>query len=278
MAEVRPQDILLRIGGRTLHRYGVLAVSGASRGRIEDLKETFTRPAQVRRYRDRDGIGRKAGADTVAIEYPSILSGLVDQFGFPYCGPLLEGARTQLVTQPENFAHADWIQNGTPTLTPGQSDPFGGTTAYTLTDNDITQTENINTVVAFTADATKVVLIFMRNGLTNPTYFGLWDNTALVWRHRVDVTWSGGVPTLATGVGSGTLFPVASYGNNWWMLAASVNNVVAANNNRFYIAATADAVGGTGSVDIFGANAWNAPFASSYQGPGESAGVADSLT
>jgi len=274
MAAVQTRDILLRVGGRTLHRLGVLAAAGAGRGYVE-VKETFTRAA-VRRFRDRDGIGKKAAADKVAIEYPGELSGLVDQFGYPYGGPVLNGARTQLVTDPENFGA--WSVDGTPVLTSAQADPFAATAAYLFDDNDAAAAERVWQIVGFTADATKALSIFMRAGTSANSMFGLFDLTAGVWRHRVNVAWSGGVPTLSTDQGTGTLFAVENWGGGWYRLSASVNAVVAANTNRFYLLPTQDIVGQTGTAYFFGANAWNAPFPSSYQGPGEAAGAGDSLT
>ncbi|HMG19533.1 MAG TPA: hypothetical protein VK573_12470, partial [Gemmatimonadales bacterium] len=77
---------------------------------------------------------------------------------------LLEAQRVQLVTQPENMGHADWTVVGTPVLTSGQADPFGGTGAYVVDDNAAGGDEAIETVVGFTADATKAVAIFIKAG------------------------------------------------------------------------------------------------------------------
>src|SRR6267378_5553558 len=188
--EVRPKDVLLRVGGRTLHRTGYLAAQGAGRGFVE-VKETFARAA-VRRFRDRDGFGRKAAAGFVAIEYPGAFAGLVDQFGYPFCGPLVEGARTQLVPDPENFGN--WIVQGVVARTAGQADPFGGTNAYLLDSNTPAAADAIYEVVAFTADATKNILGFVRAGTATQSAIAVYDNTAAVQRHRVLINWAAGVP------------------------------------------------------------------------------------
>jgi hypothetical protein len=190
---------------------------------------------------------------------------------------LLEAARTQLVTDPENFGA--WSVDATPIRTSGQADPFGGTAGYLFNDDDATAAERVWQIVGFTADATKALSVFMRAGTSVNSMFGLFDLTAGVWRHRVNVAWSGaGVPTLTTDQGTGTLFAVENWGGGWYRLSASVNAVVAANTNRFYLLPTQDIVGQTGTAYFFGANAWNAAFPSSYQGPSLGTRSADALS
>jgi hypothetical protein len=67
-----------------------------------------------------------------------------------------------------------------------------------------------------------------------------------------------------------------AWGNGWYRFHWQAVGVIATDTNllTLYAANTA----GTGDAYCFGANAWDAPFPSSYQGPGESAGAADSLT
>jgi hypothetical protein len=108
----------------------------------------------------------------------------------------------------------------------------------------------------------------MRAGSSASSRFGIFDNTVATWRHQVNVTWTAGVPTLATNQGSGTLYPVEPYGGGWYRLSIGVVGVVAANTNFFYLMPTlGNAASETGTTYFFGANAWNAPFPSSYQGP-----------
>lgn len=178
---------------------------------------------------------------------------------------LLESSRTQLVTQPENFGA--WSQNGTPTLTSGQADPFGGTSAYLIADTDPATVQRVFLPITFTGDGTKAIAIFLRASATPPAndVIGLWDNTASVWRNKVNVTWTAGVPSLGIGAGGGTLFPVENWGAGWYRCLFSVTNVVAANANQLFVGS--DVAASTGSHYVFGANAWDALFPSSYQGP-----------
>lgn len=122
MADVEVRDILLRCGGRTLQRTGFLAAMGAGRGYVE-VKETFTRAdaTTCRTFMDRDmGSGqflRLAEANKVRIEYPTALSGLVDAFGYPYCGPLLEGTRKNIAHFTRDLTNAFWTKESSDTVT-----------------------------------------------------------------------------------------------------------------------------------------------------------------
>jgi hypothetical protein len=171
---------------------------------------------------------------------------------------LLEAARTQLVTDPENFGN--WTAVNV-TRTAGQADPFGGTGAYKLeatagADNRIQQA-----VAGFTA-GTRAVLCFLRADPTS-AQSNLIVTSGSVIRHHVRVTWTAGVPSLSTIAGTGTLFGVAPWGAGWYVILINADNVAASDIIQIYPAAT----GGTGTVYAFGANAWNAVFPSSYQGP-----------
>ena len=273
MAAVLPRDILFRAGGATLLRYGVPGLRKATRG-WELGKEIFTR-ASTGVGVDRLGVGRVFAADQLRTEWVDLdADGVRESLGFR-----LEGARTQLVTDPENFG-AWTVNEGTPGRTSGQSDPFGGIAAYLYEDNDAAGFERIFQTVAFTGDGTKAISVFMRQGTSDDGGFGLYDATAVAWRHQVKVTWAAGVPSLSTVLGSGTRFPVEAWGGGWYRLSISVPSVVAANTNAFWVMATQENASDTGTVYIFGANAWNAVFPSTYQGPSGGATVraADSLT
>jgi len=174
----------------------------------------------------------------------------------------------QLVTQPENFGHADWtIWVGTPTLTSGQGDPFGGTAAYQINDDSAASPEAIQATVAFTGDGTKSIALFLRAGTATKTTFGIFDNTAAAWRAQVDVTWTAGVPSAAIVTGGGSVFPIEVIGGGWYRIAVSVNSVVAGNSNRFLIYGADTTNATTGTTFIFGANAWNSVTSAAYRGP-----------
>ncbi|HWP38951.1 MAG TPA: hypothetical protein VNL18_15500 [Gemmatimonadales bacterium] len=275
MAEIFPKDILLRVSPKLLERYQSLVVAGAGRGRAVPVPYTFTR-STVGATVDRDGVGRKVGANIPRIQWVDLDGDGVRETP----GILLEGARTQLVTQPENFAHAAWVNLGN-LPTGGQSDPFGGTLAYLFLDDSGASYHSVNTVVTFTGDGTKSAAIFFRAGTAAKTALSIFDNTAATHRHAVQVTWTNGVPAISGELGSGTVFPLENWGGGWWRLQFNATGVIAANSNRLVVYPTGtDAVSDTGNVYVFGANAWDAPFPSSYQGPsgGASPSAADLFT
>src|SRR5258706_6552522 len=130
MSEVFPRNILLRAGGRTLPRHGVLAVAGPRRGLV-DMPITFPRAdaSTCATYIDRDGILRLAAANVLRTEWVDLDGDGVRETP----GLLLEGSRIQLVTDHENFNN--WTVQGVVARTSGQVDPFGGTGAYLLDSN-----------------------------------------------------------------------------------------------------------------------------------------------
>lgn len=174
--------------------------------------------------------------------------------------------QAQILGDPENFNN--WTATGTPVRTAGQTDPLGGTEAYLLADDDAGVLEYIQHSVTYTGDGEKAVALFVKEGtISGTSRIGLFSVTAGVMRHRVTLSWPGGVPLLSTTEGSGTLFPVENWGNGWWRIAFSATGVVAADTNAIRIAPTTDAAGLTTNLYIFGANTWNASTPNSYQGP-----------
>lgn len=262
---VRREDLLLRAGGVALQRFNSLVVDG--RGNPIDF--VFSREG-VRRVRGQSGRGRIVTANRVAIEYPGLLEGVVDVYGNPRCGPLLGGARTQIVTDPEDFG--EWTDISV-TPTSGQADPFGGTAAYHLAATSGAGSV-IQTTMSYTGNGSKSFLCFLRAGTSTVTRFNV-RHVDVADRHLVDVTWTAGVPSLATVAGSG-LLRATPWADGWYAIDFTADSVVAGAGNTLQI--FPDSSGADGTVYAFGVNAWDAAFPSSYQGPSEATGVADSLT
>jgi len=189
-------------------------------------------------------------------------------------GSPLVNAAPQLVTAPENFGA--WTNSGTPiNIAGGQADPFGGTAAYTIEDDSAAAEEGKFQTVGFTADGEKCVSIFLRAGTAGRVQFGLWDNTAAAWRHRVSFAWAAGVPgAVATDAGAGTRFAVEPWGAGWYRISISATGVVAANTNQIFV--RADLVATVGTWFMFGANAWNETTPARYAGPSQAAGTTGS--
>lgn len=187
--------------------------------------------------------------------------------------PLGAGGGTPLINQPiqrcanpENFGA--WSPNvGTVGITTGQADPFGGTSASLLTDDDAGFDESILGSFAFSGDGTKSLAMFVRAGTAALSAIGLRDGTASVWRHLVIITWTAGVPSLSTSAGSGTLFAVESWDNGWYRISFSANSVIAANSNWPILYPAGIVASATGTLYAFGVNGWDSSVPAGYIGP-----------
>lgn len=183
-------------------------------------------------------------------------------------GLLIEPQRTQICPNPQT--PNSWTITGSPVVTTGIVDPFGGSSAILIEDDDAAATEGARVVPTFTGDGTKSVMVALRAGTLAEVRISLQDITAGgVVRAGLRVTWNGGAtaPTATIYIGSGTAYPpIGVYdraGNLWWLLQFSMDNIVAANTNQLNLwcgFANAD----VGTVYLAGANAWDAPFPSSW--------------
>lgn len=169
---------------------------------------------------------------------------------------------TNVAANPQ--APNSWTSAGTPVITTGQTDPWGGTAAILVEDDDGAANEGKSSVCSFTGDGTKVVVVVMREGTAATVRVRVLDSTVTATRHQVLVTWNGGTtaPTLATGPegGTGTIFSATPLydpdGALWWAISFSAENVVAANTNLLRIDAGSN-VAGTGTFYLAGGEAFN---------------------
>jgi len=263
MPEIRPQHVLLQAGGEIAARFGAFVIPGAGRQLIEEFKEAHTR-ASIATFQNRDGRGQVAAVDKPRPHWiRNAGSGLFEPYWW------LESLRAQLVPDPENFGAAGWTTvAGTGTRTGGQADPFGGTSAYLIADTDAANVFQIQEIVAFTGDGTKGVAIFVKAGSSGETNVRLRDTTAGADRFGVKVTWTAGVPTTAViGGAGGAILAVEPWGNGWYRILGNATGVVAANTNQFILTPTNFTASSVADSYFFGANAWNALYPSSYQGP-----------
>lgn len=173
-----------------------------------------------------------------------------------------ETSHTNLVTDSENFGV--WGSVNSPTLTSGQTDPLGGTSAYLLEDDSASQELVRQNVASFTGDGEKFVSVFLKAGTAGVTDVALQDSTVSTMRHHIRATWSGGVPALTTVAGAGTRYPVEDWGSGWYRIKFSATGVVAANNNRVVIYPAGSPAANTGTVYAFGAQAENGTSVTAY--------------
>ena len=133
MAEVRRQDILLRVGGNALRRYGVQAWSGSRR--VEEFKEAHTRAdaATCARFTNLDGVSYTAGANVLRIDYPP---GALDPNNVQISGPLSEGSRANNWTRSTEFSNAAWTKTNCSISTDQSTGPDGTLVDHLLESND----------------------------------------------------------------------------------------------------------------------------------------------
>jgi hypothetical protein len=261
---IMPQDILFAGGGYAWAKYGVSSLRRApsSRGG-EELKETHSR-ASVGSYVERGRFVRSAASNVLR---PSWMYSNDDLVTTPKSVILLEEQATQICPNPQT--PASWGNTGTPILTFGQPDPWGGSVAVLIQDDDAGLNEGKIQAVTFTGDGTKAFTVAVRAGTIATISLRVRDNTAGVNRVIVNVTWNAGTtaPTLAIGQGSGTLYGSVGVfdasGNLWWLVSFSADNVVAANSNEIEV--YPDSAATVGTFYFAGANAWDATYPNSWQ-------------
>lgn len=174
-----------------------------------------------------------------------------------------------LVLSPEDFGSGNWAMPTNHTRVKGAMDPFGGTEAWTLTDNETAPHGGFTgSITAYTGDGEKAAAVYMKQGSAGTNFVGILANGS-TFRHRVDVTWSGGVPSLSTGDGAGTLFPVEPVGGGWYRIGFTATGVLASDTNTVVVYPAGNFSTGTGSVIVFGYNTWNERRRAVYRGPSQ---------
>lgn len=122
---------------------------------------------------------------------------------------------------------------GTIGQTAGQTDPFGGTDAYLLDDNDAANTAGRFKQIANLA-ASGFFIVGIRKGTGLP-FIRLLDVTATADRVGAYASaWGAGAPTLASYAGSPILTPV-DFGTGWYGIVMPYSGVVPGNDNRLYL-------------------------------------------
>lgn len=168
-------------------------------------------------------------------------------------------ARSNLLIATEQF---DTWSNVTTTVTANAGTAPDGTTTADLLAASATDSRRERNVT-FTGDGEKCVSVYLKAGTSTLSSVRIVDSTAATVRHRVNVTWTAGVPSLSTNSGAGTLYPVEALANGWYRILFSATGIVAANTNA--IGVYADTSLGTGTVYAWGAQVENATVPTTYQ-------------
>lgn len=142
-----------------------------------------------------------------------------------------------------------YTQVGTIAVTAGQTDPFGGTSAYLLNDTlatgigDVSYRRTASTVLRGTQVP---VEYFIREGTSPYSLVVLYDVTASVERLVGLVSWSGGVPSPTTG--GGTALTMVAVGGGWYLARFLSSTIVSGNSHQLRLYATSANGMETGTV------------------------------
>jgi hypothetical protein len=224
VSEVQPSDILLRCGGRTLLRHGVLAIAGGRRVHSPSyrLMETFTRAdaATCATFSDRDGTLRVAEANKVRIEWVDLDADGIRETPVV----LLEGSRPNSALRSEELDNAAWVNvTGTPVVTANDATaPDGTTTADKVEDDDAATTEHRGQNVTIANDtSTHCVSAFVRKRTGAPSILlQEFITVGTTVDARILVNPATGAKIATSTVNNG----VIDYGPNWWRVWLSAAN------------------------------------------------------
>jgi len=153
MAIPRESEIMLRFGWGAQKRAGVWVVGGAGRGRVEELKEVFTRAdaTTCATYIDRDGTIRLALPNIPRPEWVDLDGdGIRETPGF-----LFEGSRSNAWLWSDDQTNVAWLSNGLSSVVGGDPDPMGGTTACHTVENGINTSHIVGQNFASATDNTR---------------------------------------------------------------------------------------------------------------------------
>jgi hypothetical protein len=214
-----------------------------------DPRITFTR-ASTATFVGSNGLIQSAAINAPRFDY--------DPVTLTPRGLLIEEARTNLLTYSEQFDNAAWVKSSSTVTANAATAPDGTTTADTVT--ALSSTGFVSQSVVFTGDGDKSISVFVKAGTSSTSVVQLRDVTAAVTRGLVTLTWAAGVLSGVATVG--TLQGIDSYGNGWYRVRLLATGVVAANTNQ--VRAQPDSAAGTGTLVLWGAQAENGAFATSY--------------
>jgi hypothetical protein len=191
----------------------------------------------------------------------------------------------------DDISGGGWSNNGTPTVTGGQTDPFGGTGAYLIDDNDAGIAE-ARLKTGFVVNARMFTwAVCIKQGTSSTSLVEVRDETAADYPLILSITWSGGVPTVTPSATGGNPTPTVngtiSLGASWYLIVSSCPWTYG-NSARPELYATGATVSLTGSTYYYlrhlvvmdyldGAVSWSEPRDGSAQAQGAS-GTEDAWT
>jgi hypothetical protein len=165
---------------------------------------------------------------------------------------LLESSRTNELTYSADFTQ--WT-NGGATVTSGQSDPYNTSSGSLLAD---TSTSVIQSrYLSITTGVTKpyAFSLYVKQGTTPATggsAISVYDSSGSIYRGRMLVTWSSGVPSVAYQVGTSFAAPEPHRDGYWRVRGLTTTDGTGAA-DQLYIHPAWTPAGATGNIYCFGA-------------------------
>lgn len=157
-----------------------------------------------------------------------------------------------LILRSEALDQTPWYGTGATVTADAVTAPDG-----TLTGDRLTRSINANDFLAqdvtLPADGSGVASVSLRQETSAQVDLELFDWTSAVVRHRVSVTWIGGVPVVTHVLGSGITFhEILAQPNGWYRIAFTATGLIAAHQNSL-IALPSPAGANGDTVSVWGA-------------------------
>jgi hypothetical protein len=182
---------------------------------------------------------------------------------------------------PDAINAAPYASGSAPVVTGGKPDPFGGTGAYEIDDDAAVNEFRLKGLPATVAALPAWITVFAKQGTSSESTILLIDQTTATSLLRINITWSGGVPSISGLVGS--LHQAIAVGNGWYLFVGLSLAVVPANTNQLRLYPTRIGTGTeTGSTLFYMRNVVLLDYLSPYHAferprPGYARAVAPSL-
>lgn len=125
-------------------------------------------------------------------------------------------------------AIGSWSNSGTPIVTTGQTDPFGGTAAVLIEDDDGAASEAKTASVGAYASTSMILAAMAKAGTAGASVHLLRDTTAAASRGGFTFTWSGGVPVV-TGLLATTPLGTVALGGGWYLALGVTTGLTSGN-------------------------------------------------
>lgn len=154
---------------------------------------------------------------------------------------------------PEDISASPWVDLVTPTVAGSISDPFGGTSAYSIEDSDAGAIEGRGLPVgtAFTA-GDWFALFIKENTADKLVAVQIRDTDLGADRYQVRWQFTSGVLAFQSVIaGSGAYVGPIDVGGGWYLIAMRADSYVAGNATTVYLSPAANGTSDTGTTNFY---------------------------